>query len=253
MANKAKELVRNYIRRKGFDLVSTSDPVVRFHSTRYLRHNARRLEHLASLRIPLVGMSVLEVGAGIGDHSHYYIDRDCKITITEARPENVKYLRERYPSCNIQLLDIEHPTPVSGSPFDVVHCYGLLYHLGRPEQALSFLSKNTNRMLFLETCVSFGDKEEIHIISEEQNNPTEAFSGTGCRPTRLWLFNRLQALFEYVYIPRTQPNHEEFPIDWSAPEKHRANLKRAIFIASRERLENEMLTPNLINKQTRHE
>jgi hypothetical protein len=253
MLSKAKKMVRGYIKGTGSKSVSTSDPISRFHSTNYLRHNARRLEHLASLRIRLAGMSVLEVGAGIGDHSHYYIDRDCKITITEARPENIKYLRERYPSCNIQFLDMEHPTRVNGSPFDVVHCYGLLYHLGKPEQALSFLSKNTNKMLFLETCVSFGDREEIRIISEQQTNPTEAFSGTGCRPTRAWLFKRLQGLFEHVYIPRTQPNHEEFPIDWTAPEKHQANLKRAIFIASRERLENEILTSNLINKQTRHE
>jgi hypothetical protein len=148
---------------------------------------------------------------------------------------------------------MEHPTRVNGSPFNVVHCYGLLYHLGKPEQALSFLSKNTNKMLFLETCVSFGDKEEINIIEEPQINPTKAFSGTGCRPTRAWVFKRLQELFEYAYLPRTQPNHEEFPIDWTAPEKHRANLKRAIFIASHEQIENEMLTSNLINKQTRHE
>jgi 2-polyprenyl-3-methyl-5-hydroxy-6-metoxy-1,4-benzoquinol methylase len=95
------------------------------HDCNPVRHNARRLEHLASLRIPVTGMSVLEVGAGIGDHSHYYMDRDCKITITEARPENIKYMRKHYPGFAIQFLDIEHPTRVDGSPFDVVHCYGL--------------------------------------------------------------------------------------------------------------------------------
>jgi cyclopropane fatty-acyl-phospholipid synthase-like methyltransferase len=68
-----------------------------------------------------MGMSVLEIGAGIGDHSHYYMDRDCKITITEARPENIKYMRKHYPGFAIQFLDIEHPTRVDGSPFDVVH------------------------------------------------------------------------------------------------------------------------------------
>ena len=47
-----------------------------FFHPQYVRHNARRLEHLASLRIPVVRMTVLEVGAGIGDHSHYYMDRN---------------------------------------------------------------------------------------------------------------------------------------------------------------------------------
>ena len=253
MLSRAKKLVKGNIIRLGFDQLRTSNPISQFHSTHYLRHNARRLEHLASLRIPLAGMSILEVGAGIGDHSHYYIDRGCRITITEARLENIKFLRKRYPGSNIQFLDMEHPTPVNDSPFDVVHCYGLLYHLGKPEQALSFLSKNTNKMLFIETCVSFGEKEEINIIKEQRTNTTQAFSGIGCRPTRTWLFKRLQGLFEYVYIPKTQPNHEEFPIDWSAPERHRANLQRAVFIASRKQLDNEILTSNLIINQTRHE
>lgn len=83
------------------------DPVQVFHSDHYLRHNARRLEHLASLRIPVAGMTVLEVGAGIGDHSHYYIDRGCSITITEARAENLDYLKRRYPDVHVRFLDMD--------------------------------------------------------------------------------------------------------------------------------------------------
>jgi len=41
-----------------------------FHSVGYLRHNARRLEHLNSLGLDISGRSVLELGAGIGDHTH---------------------------------------------------------------------------------------------------------------------------------------------------------------------------------------
>jgi hypothetical protein len=73
-----------------------NDPAASFHTLHYLRHNARRLEHLASLQVPVAGKSVLEVGAGIADHSHYYMDRDCTITITEARKENLQYLKMRY-------------------------------------------------------------------------------------------------------------------------------------------------------------
>lgn len=246
MLNRVKTKVKNSILRRG-------DPVLNFHSNLYLRHNARRLEHLASLRIPVAGKSVLEVGAGIGDHSHYYIDRGCRVTITEARAENLYYLKERYPSHRIEFLDMESPSNIEGSPFDVVHCYGLLYHLSNPEQALSFLSQNTKEVLFLETCVSFGENEEINLTAETQSSPTQAYSGTGCRPTRTWLFRELQDLFQYVYIPTTQPCHREFPLDWSAPEKHKTGLQRAIFVASRERLENPMLVPSLIFKQMWHE
>ncbi len=254
MFDKIKTKTTNIIRKMGSGIVHSIDPAHTFHSNHYLRHTARRLEHLASLRIPVEGMSVLEVGAGIGDHSNYYIDRGCRITITEARTKNLDYLRRRYPNCHVQFLDLDSPSHIEGSPFDVVHCYGLLYHLSKPQKALSFLSQNTNKVLFLETCVSYGENEEINLTEEHQSNPTQAYSGTGCRPTRAWLYRELQNLFEYVYLPATQPWHEEFPLDWSTiPERHEANLQRAIFIASRERLENDKLTPSLVLQQTRHE
>lgn len=253
MLGKIKAKTKRILGGMRFGIVRSNDPVQAFHSNHYLRHTARRLEHLASLGIPVAGMSVLEVGAGIGDHSHFYIDRGCTVTITEARKENLRRLRDRYPNCDVQFLDMESPSPVEGSPFDVVHCYGLLYHLGNPKQALAFLSQNTRKMLFLETCVSFGENEEINLLGEAQTNPTQAYSGTGCRPTRAWLFRELQGLFEYVYLPKTQPCHEEFPLDWTSPEKHGAGLQRAVFIASREPLKTEMLTPSLILQQTRQE
>jgi hypothetical protein len=249
--NKSKAIIKNFIQRFGIN--QDNSLIGNFHSQHYLRHNARRLEHLASLHLPVNGLSVLEVGAGIGDHSHYYIDRGCKITITDSRSENIRYLKVHYPDSDVQFLDMEHPTLIKGSPFAIVHCYGLLYHLANPEQAMEFLGRQTSKMLLIETCVSFGQNEEINLVEENRNNPTQAHSGTGCRPTRSWLFRKLQTLFEYVYIPKTQPNHEEFPLDWTAPEKHHASFQRAVFIASREKLMNDSLTSSLINIQTRHE
>jgi hypothetical protein len=108
-------------------------------------------------------------------------------------------------------------------------------------------------MLFLETRVSFGESEERNIVKEPQSDPTQAYSGIGCRPTRPWVFNQLQGLFEYVYLPKTQPNHEDFPIKWNTHDKQQTVSRGAIFIASRDRLENELLTQSLINKQARHE
>lgn len=230
-----------------------------FHSNSYLRINARRLEHLASLRIPVSGMKVLEVGAGIGDHSHYYLDRGCQLIITDARLENLEYLKKRYSNemnqkIKISYLDMDDPLPVPNAPFDVVHCYGLLYHLKNPEKALEFMSLNCTKILFLETCVSFGSTKDLNLINENQSDPTQAYSGVGCRPTRAWLFDKLHDLFKYVHIPKTQPNHVEFPIDWSDKDNARAsgNLSRAIFIASRGKIDNSLLSSDLLIKQERH-
>jgi hypothetical protein len=247
------QVIRNIVNKVGFDIVKMHDPVAYFHADQYLRHNARRLEHLTSLNIPVSGKTVLEVGSGIGDHSHYYLDRGCEVTITEARTENLRYLKRRYPGCNIQFLDLENPTPVMDSPFDIVHCYGLLYHLNNPALALEFIANNTKDLLFLETRVSSSDANEEYYVTELKSNPTQSFSGIGCRPTRPWIYKQLKGLFEYVYLPITQPNHEDFPLDWTLQGSTEDVPKRAIFIASREKLECCLLTPHLLDKHKRHE
>jgi hypothetical protein len=223
-----------------------------FRSDHYTRHNARRLEHLASLGLNLAGKTVIEFGAGIGDHSHYYIDRGCPITITEARPENIAYLKARYPEQGVFYLDLEKPEIDPKAAYQVVHCYGTLYHLVDPAQAIAFMAGINREILLLETCVSFGDGEAVNSVSEMQSNPTQAFSGRGCRPTRPWLFHELKKHYRHVYIPLTQPNHHEFPLDWSQPEKHQSKFSRSIFIASRSPIDSSLLSAELLNKQIRH-
>lgn len=251
MIKKLLKVPRQYLRKTGFDFVRIGDPAVAFRTDHYLRHNARRLEHLASLRIPVAGLSVLDVGAGIGDHAEYYIDRGCDVTISDARPDNLRIAKKRYPGLDVRLLDLDRPGEWHRS-FDVVHCYGVLYHLAKPAEALAFLARLTRRFLLLETCVAFGDDQAVHPTPEVPIDPTQAGSGSGCRPTRPWVFNELRRHFAHVYLPRTQPNHEEFPLDWSRPAEHRAPLQRAIFIASRDVIGNDALVPHLPTHQERH-
>ncbi len=66
-----------------------------FHAHFYLRHNQRRQEHLASLGLPIAGASVLEVAAGIGDHTSFFLDRGCSVLSTEARQESLAIGRIR--------------------------------------------------------------------------------------------------------------------------------------------------------------
>lgn len=221
-----------------------------FNSWHYLRHNARRLEHLASLGLPISGRSVLEVGAGIGDHTHFYLDRGCKVVSTEGRDENFRILKTRYPQIQTFQLDLDEPQPVLQGTFEVVHCYGVLYHLVKPEEALEFLAPFSRELLLLETCVSFGSEERLHPCSEKAADATQALSGTGCRPTRPWVVRCLKKHFEHVYLPITQPWHEEFPVDWQQT-KTNAPFTRAVFVASRKPLDNPQLVRDIPIHQKR--
>lgn len=221
-----------------------------FQSYHYQRHNARRLEHLATLGLDIAGSTVLELGAGIGDHTNFFLDRGCTVTTSDGREENLKILRERYPQAKVLMLDIDNHPPDPAEKFDLVYSYGLLYHLKDPDGALRFMSCACSGMLLLETCVSFGSEEAVNLCSEDVHNPTQSVTGTGCRPTRPWIFSRLKELFEFVYMPSTQPNHEEFPLDWTDPSSG-GKLSRAVFIASRKRVDNPLLLEDIPMKQRR--
>ena len=215
-----------------------------FHAQHYVRHNESRLTHLASLDLDLSGKTVLEVGAGIGDHTVFYLERGCAMTVTEVRPENLAVLRERFADTQhvaVRQLDLDHPTDLD-EMFDVVHCYGTLYHLEHPAEALAHLAKHCRSLLLLETCVSFGDEPEVNPVREQSHDSTQAFYGVGCRPTRPWVWDRLTALMPFVYSTVTQPNHEQFPLDWTTPGDVPAKLVRSVFIASRSDLSGN---PNL--------
>lgn len=227
-------------------------PLEAFHSENYLRHTARRLEHLSSLGLPVSGKTVLDVSSGIGDHAEYYVDRGCKVTMTDVRQENLDVLKKRFPGGDIQYLDVENPGTLSGTPFEVVHCYGLLYHLGNPGLAIDYLSGVCGGMLLLETCVTPGDVEDIYPVKEDAGNPTWAFSGEACRPSRVWVFNRLKKHFEHVYMPLTQPNHPHFPIHWEGLVPDEKVLTRSIFIASRTPIAHPLLAGKIPMMQERH-
>jgi hypothetical protein len=240
--------------------LTAPSPLATFHSVAYLRHNQRRQEHLATLGLDVADKNVLEVGAGIGDHTSFFLDRGCRVVTSDARPTNIGKLRERFATqrnVSVRQIDLDQPL-LSGlgddELFDIVYCYGLLYHVGRPAEALEYLAAHCCGILLLELCVSFGDDEAVNLVREAQADPSQAWSGTGCRPTRAWLFSRLRKNFEFVYLPRTQPWHEEFPLDWSpasAASWPANRLLRAVFVASRTAIALPSLTDKLVVNQTR--
>jgi hypothetical protein len=220
-----------------------------FWSTHYLRHNQRRQEHLASLRLPLAGRSVLETGAGIGDHTSFFVDRGCSVVVTEAQEQNLAILRRRYPDLDVRQLDLDAPgrEPIE---VDVVYSYGTLYHLEHPAEAIAWLARCARELLVLETCVAAGERAELHRFEERPGAPENAIRGHGCRPTRSWVRGELAKAFAHVYMPVTQPWHEEFPLDWSDPELFQRPLIRSIFIAARSPIENALLSTTVPLTQT---
>jgi SAM-dependent methyltransferase len=222
-----------------------------FYSPHYQAHNSARLSHLASLGLPLEGRKILEVGCGPGDHTGFYLERGCSVCAVDARRECIEALRARYPSVDTAQVDLNAPDALrSHGKFEVVHCYGLLYHLEDPRIGIASMAAACSHLLLLESCVSVRKSGDFYPAQELALDFTQSVRGLGCRPTRQWLFTALQQHFPFVYQTRTQPNHPEFPIDWSTFSDDAA-LVRVVLVASRRPLGMPILSPSILEKQER--
>lgn len=64
-----------------------SDPIKFFHAQKYLNIKEARLTHLTSLGLNIENKTILELGAGVGDLSPFFMDHAKKMTIVEGRRE----------------------------------------------------------------------------------------------------------------------------------------------------------------------
>lgn len=207
-----------------------------FCNPRYTRHTARRLEHLASLRLPLEGKTVLELGAGIGEHSQFFLDRGCTVISAEPRPENCAYMRHREYMRGLHIVvrstADEALQLFAETKFEIVYAYGLIYHLNNPIDTLIASAKLCSGLYLLETAVGDLQREAQLTYREDEQDPTNAIDGRCALLSRSEIVHTLRQVLPFVYVPRTQPAHEQFLRDWSEGVGTDLNRHRAIFVGS---------------------
>lgn len=224
-----------------------SDSLLNFFNHSYQEINIERLKHLDSLNLDIRNKKIIDLGAGIGDHTLFYLLKNSTVQPVEGRADLVEFIKYRFnltPLCIDFEKELHKLDTLSG--FDFIHCYGLLYHLNNPDEFLKRISSIGNT-LCLETMVSPFGGNDLNLIPEDKLNSTQSLSGMGCRPNRAWLFNALKERFKHVYVPLTQPEHPQFPKNWDEIKSGNTHT-RVVFIASHDKIISDKLTENLIQK-----
>jgi SAM-dependent methyltransferase len=199
-----------------------------------LELNEARLTHLASLDLPIDGRRVLEVGAGVGRLTGFFIDRGCSIVVTEARAENVAELRRRLPTVDVAEADVEESLKHLGS-FDVVFCYGVLYHLESPLRALRNMAAVCADLLLIETMVCDA-RVPVVRLDDETKSVNQALRGLAHRPSPSYLALALNRVgFDHVYAATHPPDHPDYRFSWldNLDTARDGALLRGVFVASR--------------------
>ncbi len=222
--------------------------------TEAARHiNDARMSHLASLGLPIEGRSVLDVGCGVGHLAQFFVQKCCDVVCVDAREENILSLRSRYPGLSAHVLNVETDSLDRLGRFDVVFCYGLLYHLENPVAALRNIASACSELLLLETMVLDHPEPLLRIVDEPSATLSQTVASLGSRPTPSFVTMALNRIgFPFVYAPRTPPQHPDFRFQWKADLSYirEEQALRCIFIASRHGLDNPNLVPLIQNDRT---
>lgn len=207
--------------------------------------NKARLEHLNNICLDVQKKTVIDVGAGIGRLAQFFIKKGCRVTCIEGRAENVTELKFRYPKLIGQRADVQKDDLSKFGHFDIVFCYGLIYHLSDPGFALKNISRICDDLLILETCITDQEGQFFNTV-EDSPAANQALNGQGCRPTPGFIITSLRGYgFSNVYVPKKAPDHPDFQFKYQNDGSMLKNgrLIRQIFIASRPQLANHNLIP----------
>ena len=181
-----------------------------FDTPEALAINRARLEHLESLNLDINGKSVLDVGCGVGHLAQFFLQKECNVLAVDGRSENIASLQSRYPELKSAVVDVERDKLTEYGMFDIVFCYGLLYHLENPTFALQNMASVCKELLLIETCITDCPQPVLQLVDESATY-NQALSGTGSRPSPSYVvMSLLNAGFPYVYVPDTIPDHADF-------------------------------------------
>lgn len=209
--------------------------------------NHARLEHLDSLGLPLEGKRVLDVGCGVGHLAQYFLRRRCEVTCVDGRAGNIDRLRELYPGLDGHVFDVERDSLAKLGAFDVVFCYGLLYHLENPLQSLRNLASVGPQLLLLETMVC-DHRLPVVRAEDEWLSASQALHGLAMRPSPAYVAFALSRIgFEHVYAPVYPPEYPDFQFEFrdSLDVTRDGHPLRGVFVASRSPLDLPTLAPLL--------
>jgi SAM-dependent methyltransferase len=118
--------------------------------------------------------------------------------------------RSRFPGIDFHLADAEDTSLADLGTFDLVLCFGLLYHLENPLRAVRNLRALTGTVLLLES-MAVENEQPFFLLLDEPEGEDQSLRSVSCYPSEGAMIKMAyRAGFPNVYRFRELPNHEEF-------------------------------------------
>jgi SAM-dependent methyltransferase len=165
-------------------------------------------EFLKSVEPRIRPGSALDVGCGVGDFSRFLSDQGFKVVAVDGREENAAEAKRRHPGITFLTGNAEDLPVAEMGTFDLVLCFGLLYHLENPFRAIRNLHAVTGTVLMVESMCAPGVDPKLELL-DEHHGEDQGLNYVAFYPSESCLVKMLyRAGFPFVYGFQPLPAHK---------------------------------------------
>jgi len=165
---------------------------------------------LAQLKEPLQLRTAIDVGCGLGYFSALLKSLGFEVSAVDGRQQNVEEANRRNPGINFACCDAQSPELLKQGKFDLVFCFGLLYHLENPFLTIRYLREMTRNLLLVEGVIYPG-ADPIMGLVDEGLTEDQGLNHVAFYPTESCLVKMLyRSGFAHVYRFQPLADHPEY-------------------------------------------
>jgi len=192
----------------------TASPRTIFDQDHYLKLIEARgetIRRIVNELMPALNLSTaLDAGCGLGFFAKILHDAGLTVQGFDGRIENVTEASSRFPQVTFQQTDVQDIEVRKLGEFDLVLCFGLLYHLESPMSAIRNLRALTRKALLLES-MCFPEEEPWMVLREEPSLEDQSLTDIAFYATEGCLVRMLyRSGFAAVYRVALLPDHDDF-------------------------------------------
>jgi hypothetical protein len=133
-----------------------------------------------------------------------------EVSAVDGRQQNVEEGSRRNPGISFSCCDAQSAELVKKGKFDLVFCFGLLYHLENPFLTIRYLREMTSKLLLVEGVVYPG-ADPIMGLVDEGRTEDQGLNHVAFYPTESCLVKMLyRSGFEHVYRFHPLADHPDY-------------------------------------------
>ena len=211
--------------------IQTSTVFDQDHYQRLIKARGDTIRRIVTRLKPALDLSTaIDAGCGLGFFSQILQECELNVSAFDGRESNIVEGRNRFPQVHFEIGDVQDSGILRLGKFDLVLCFGLLYHLESPLLAIRNLHSLSRHALLLES-MCLPDANPWMLLREEQSLDDQSLTDLAFYATEGCLVKMLyRAGFSSVYRLAQLPDHDDFR---DTPDHRR---RRTVLLATSEPL-----------------